>query len=126
MYQTETSELELGLPIAFNYQVKMILARKVANAAHKTVVTGLVGMAVYGLYTIGNQVIEGRGGTESGDHKVSEGGQQKGGFFNMLRERADEEYKKVDDIKHRDWYDKDDDSYLDKIPKPEDYTPKRR
>ena len=41
----------------------------------------------------------------------------------MLREQYENEYKKYFDTGHRDWYDKDDNSYLEKVPKPQDYQP---
>ena len=78
------------------------------------------------------------------------------GFIQMLRDKANDEYKKYYKIDHREWYDKDvstvkrlflffppachltcilifillhclkDDSYLKQIPKPEEYAPKKK
>lgn len=41
----------------------------------------------------------------------------------MLRDKYAEEYEKYWDTGHRDWYDKEDDSYLKKLPRPQDYQP---
>jgi hypothetical protein len=41
----------------------------------------------------------------------------------MLRDKYAEEYAKYFDTGSRDWYDKDDDSYLKKLPRPQDYQP---
>ena len=100
----------------------MAIARKLADTAHKTFVTGLLGLFGFGAYTITGQVLEGTGG---GSAAQSTREHPQKGFIDMLRSKVDEEYKKAHDINHRDWYDKDDDSYLKKLPKPEDYAPKR-
>jgi len=88
--------------------------RKAADIAHKTVVTGLFGLFGYGLVKIGSQLTESKKGGE----------QPQAGFIEMLRNKADEEYKKRFDTGHREWYSKDDDSYLKQIPRPEEYSPK--
>mmetsp|Transcript_8715 Transcript_8715/g.11684 ORF Transcript_8715/g.11684 Transcript_8715/m.11684 type:complete len:95 (-) Transcript_8715:91-375(-) len=90
--------------------------RKVADIAHKTTVTGLFGFFGYGLYGITNQVLEHQGFKDSHPQE---------GFIQMLRDKCAEEYAKYYDIGHRDWYDKNDDSYLKKLPRPEDYQGKK-
>ena len=82
----------------------MSFARKAADVAHKATASTLFGLFGFGIYTITGQVMTGRSdGTE--EHPQA-------GFINMLRTKAEEEYKKFYDIDHRDWYDKDDNSYL--------------
>ena len=44
----------------------------------------------------------------------------------MLKDKAAEEYAKYYRTDHREWYDKDDNSYLKQIPKPEEYAPKKK
>eukprot|EP00553_Chaetoceros_curvisetus_P007448 CAMPEP_0204624012 /NCGR_PEP_ID=MMETSP0717-20131115/9781_1 /ASSEMBLY_ACC=CAM_ASM_000666 /TAXON_ID=230516 /ORGANISM="Chaetoceros curvisetus" /LENGTH=73 /DNA_ID=CAMNT_0051639277 /DNA_START=111 /DNA_END=332 /DNA_ORIENTATION=+ len=73
------------------------------------------------MYQIGSAVTEkSRGGAGNNDEHPQ------AGFIDMLRNKASEEYKKYYKIDHREWYDKDDDSYLKQIPKPEEYQPKRK
>ena len=98
----------------------MTILSRVADAAHKTAVTGLFGTFCFGMYIVTNQVTEGRSNSsEPAEHPQA-------GFINMLRTKAEEEYKKYYKIDHREWYDKDDDSYLKQIPRPEEYAPKKR
>lgn len=57
---------------------------------------------------------------------LSNGQQQRehlqAGFIQMLRDKYVEKYNiKHFDTGSRDWYDKDDDLYLKKLPRPEDY-----
>lgn len=107
---------------------------RIADAAHKVAVTGLFGTFCFGTYAVTNQVLEGRSGNRTGNGNVNSNGNSNGnteehpqaGFINMLREKAQEEYKKYYKIDHREWYDKDDDSYLKQIPRPEEYAPKKK
>ncbi len=99
----------------------MSILTRVADAAHKTAVTGLFGTFCFGMYVISNQVMEGRSSSSSEPPEHPQAG-----FINMLRTKAEEEYKKYYKIDHREWYDKDDDSYLKQIPRPEEYAPKKK
>ena len=76
----------------------MNAARKVADVAHKTVVTGLFGSFLYVTLSVGNQVYQGNNVRE--EHPQA-------GFIQMLRDKANDEYKKYYKIDHREWYDKD-------------------
>ena len=91
--------------------------RKAADIAHKTTVTGLFGFFGYCVYNITNQVMEGPNSNKS-DHPQE-------GFIETIREKIDEDYKKFHDINHREWYDKNDDSYLKQVPRPKDYELKK-
>lgn len=95
----------------------MSFGTRIADLAQKTVTTSFFGLFVYQAYQLGAQM---RIGTDE-EKKAAVHPQQ--GFIDMLKEQYDEEYKKYFDTGHRDWYDKDDNSYLDKVPKPKDYQP---
>lgn len=82
---------------------------KAADVVHKTAVLGLVSLFGFQLYQIGRNAYHGI--DHSQPHPQKE-------YVNTLREKVHEDYKKHDDISHRDWYDKDDDSYLKNAPKP--------
>mmetsp|Transcript_12939 Transcript_12939/g.18471 ORF Transcript_12939/g.18471 Transcript_12939/m.18471 type:complete len:99 (+) Transcript_12939:38-334(+) len=97
-----------------------MIAKKIADTVHKTTVTGLFGLFGLGLYNISRQVSEGKNGGNA-----SSAEQTQAGFLSMIQKKAEEEYKKYYDIKHREWYDKDDSSYLKQIPRPDDYTPRK-
>mmetsp|Transcript_28423 Transcript_28423/g.43530 ORF Transcript_28423/g.43530 Transcript_28423/m.43530 type:complete len:97 (+) Transcript_28423:131-421(+) len=92
--------------------------QRIADVAHKSVVTGLFSYFAYTTFQVGTAVIGGSNQVEQ-EHPQA-------GFIQMLRDKASEEYKKYYKIDHREWYDKDDDSYLKQIPKPEEYQPKRK
>mmetsp|Transcript_8176 Transcript_8176/g.14989 ORF Transcript_8176/g.14989 Transcript_8176/m.14989 type:complete len:95 (+) Transcript_8176:135-419(+) len=94
----------------------MSFLQKAANVAHKTTVSGLFGLLCFGMYNLTGQVIEGASSNKSSNSQA--------GFIKTLRDKAAEEYAKYYDISHREWYDKDDDSYLKKLPKPKDYQDK--
>mmetsp|Transcript_13567 Transcript_13567/g.13148 ORF Transcript_13567/g.13148 Transcript_13567/m.13148 type:complete len:95 (+) Transcript_13567:191-475(+) len=94
----------------------MSMLRKAADVAHKTTVTGLFGFFGYCLYNIGNQVIE-------GPNRQSEHPQA--GFLDTIRNKIDEEYKKYYEIDQREWYEKEDDSYLKQIPRRKDFETKK-
>lgn len=70
-------------------------------------------------------MIEGRTGVPGANNTQQQQQQQhpQEGFIQMLRDKYEEEYTKYFDTGHRDWYDKDDKSYLDNVPKPKDYQP---
>mmetsp|Transcript_9634 Transcript_9634/g.14191 ORF Transcript_9634/g.14191 Transcript_9634/m.14191 type:complete len:101 (+) Transcript_9634:154-456(+) len=98
----------------------MNAAKRIADVAHKTVVVGLFGGFAYTAANITGAMVEGqtgRGAVKKQEHPQS-------GFIQMLKDKAEEEYKKYYKIDHREWYDKDDDSYLKQVPKPADYAPK--
>jgi len=100
----------------------MSVFARAADVAHKTAVTGLFGVFCFGTYTVTNQVIQGK--NEDRNNDIEDHPQA--GFINMLKSKAEEEYKKYYKIDHREWYDKDDDSYLKQIPRPEEYAPKKK
>ncbi len=81
-----------------------ILSR-VADVAHKATVTGLFGVFCFGGYTVTNQIMEGKDGGNGNNSEPAEHPQA--GFINMLKTKAEEEYKKYYKIDHREWYDKD-------------------
>ena len=86
---------------------------------HKTVATGLFGMTGFGLYTVTNQALEGKT-VEKKEERLQTG------FLQMIRSKAEEEYRKYYDIDHREWYDKDDNSYLKQLSKPEEYASEKK
>ncbi|KAL9191000.1 hypothetical protein ACHAXT_000706 [Thalassiosira profunda] len=93
----------------------MSFTTRLADVAHKTFVTGCFGFFGYQAYQLGGAMIAGRDAPEQENPHA--------GFIQMVRDQYDQEYKKYFDTGHRDWYDKDDNSYLDKVPKPRDYQP---
>mmetsp|Transcript_24383 Transcript_24383/g.53897 ORF Transcript_24383/g.53897 Transcript_24383/m.53897 type:complete len:103 (-) Transcript_24383:178-486(-) len=95
--------------------------QKAANFAHKATITGLVLYSGYAAYNLTGQVMEGASGNSKSETAVH----PQAGFIDTIREKAKEEYAKYYDIDHREWYDKDDDSYLKKLPRPgKDYQEK--
>eukprot|EP00571_Detonula_confervacea_P017822 CAMPEP_0172297674 /NCGR_PEP_ID=MMETSP1058-20130122/605_1 /TAXON_ID=83371 /ORGANISM="Detonula confervacea, Strain CCMP 353" /LENGTH=92 /DNA_ID=CAMNT_0013006849 /DNA_START=175 /DNA_END=453 /DNA_ORIENTATION=- len=86
--------------------------------AQKTITTTFFGLFCYQAYQLGAQM---RIGTD--EAKKAEWEHPQAGFIQMLRDKYDEEYEKYFDTGHRDWYDKDDDSWKEKLPKPQDYQP---
>merc|ERR1711957_952117 len=99
--------------------IKMSLAQRTADVAQKTVSTGLFAFFSYGLYNISNQLVEGTNTNKQVGVTSVEG---QAGFFQMLKNKAKDGYNKYYDTNHREWYDKDDDSYLKQIPKQSEYT----
>mmetsp|Transcript_19832 Transcript_19832/g.24460 ORF Transcript_19832/g.24460 Transcript_19832/m.24460 type:complete len:99 (+) Transcript_19832:143-439(+) len=95
------------------------IGKRAADIAHKTAVTGLFGVFCVGTFTVINQVVSGKDEDRVNEHPQA-------GFIDMLKTKAEEEYKKYYKIDHREWYDKDDDSYLKQIPRPEEYAPKKK
>lgn len=95
--------------------------QKAANFAHKATITALVGYSAYAAYNLTGQVLEGA----SDSSKDEKAAHPQAGFIDTIREKAKEEYAKYYDIGHREWYDKEDDSYLKKLPRPgKDYQEK--
>ena len=78
---------------------------RIADVVHKTAVTGLFGTFCYGSYVVYNQVRGGSGNSGDNGRELQEHPQA--GFINMLKTKAEEEYKKYYKIDHREWYDKD-------------------
>ena len=81
----------------------MSVFARIADVVHKTATTGLFGVFCFGTYTVTRQVIEGKSDGNNGapaEHPQA-------GFINMLKTKAEEEYKKYYKIDHREWYDKD-------------------
>lgn len=92
--------------------------RKIADVMHKTFVTGIFGTFVYLGVGVTAQLYEGT----KGDSKNQQQAQHpQAGFIQTIKAKAEEEYKKYYDIDKREWYNKDDDSYLKQVPKLEDY-----
>ena len=73
--------------------------QRIADVAHKSVVTGLFASFAYTTFQVGTAVIGGSDQVEQ-EHPQA-------GFIQMLRDKASEEYKKYYKIDHREWYDKD-------------------
>mmetsp|Transcript_1277 Transcript_1277/g.2778 ORF Transcript_1277/g.2778 Transcript_1277/m.2778 type:complete len:100 (-) Transcript_1277:457-756(-) len=94
----------------------MSFATRAADLAHKTVVSSFIGLFCYQAYQLQYQMRIGTDEAKKREHPQA-------GFIQMLRDKYDEEYKKYYDTGHRDWYDKDDDSYLKNLPRPQDYQP---
>ena len=93
---------------------------KAANFAHKATIGGLVAYTGYAAYNLTGQVMEGTGGSKASGEEHPQAG-----FIATIRERAQEEYKKYYDIGHREWYDKDDESWKKDLPRPgKDYRQK--
>ena len=87
---------------------------KVIDVAHKASVLGLFSLFSFQLYQIGRNAYQGIDHTKRNQQQTPEKE-----YLDTLREKVDEDYKKHYDIDHRDWYEKDDDSYLKNIPKPQ-------
>lgn len=94
----------------------MSFATRIADVAHKTVVSTCFGLFLYQGYQLGTQMMIGTDEAKKREHPQA-------GFIQMLRDKYDEEYEKYFDTGHRDWYDKDDNSHLKGIPRPQDYQP---
>lgn len=82
---------------------------KVVDVAHKATVVGLFSLFSFQLYQIGRNAYQGI------DHSKTLQPQKE--YIEVLRVKAEEDYKKHYDISHRDWYEKDDNSFLDNAPK---------
>lgn len=104
----------------------MAMFKRIADVAHKTVVTGLFATFCYTTFTVTGQVIEGYSSSRGGGNNKQDDEHPQAGFIQMLKDKAAEEYQKYYRTDHREWYDKDDDSYLKNLPKPEDYAPKKK
>jgi hypothetical protein len=94
----------------------MSFATKLADMAHKAVVTTCLGLFTFQAYQLVTQLRIGTDEIKKKEHPQA-------GFIQMLRDKYAEEYEKYWDTGHRDWYDKGDDSYLKKVPRPQDYQP---
>ncbi len=94
----------------------MSFATRMADVAHKAVVTTCLSLFAFQAYQLGTNMMIGTDEMKKKEHPQR-------AFIQMLRDKYDEEYKHYFDTGHRDWYDKDDDSYLKKVPKPQDYQP---
>ena len=83
------------------------LPSKVANIAQKTVVLGAVSMVGYHCYQIASNVTQGM-----------QNKPQESTYFEEVQKKVDEEYDtKYGKTDKRDWYDKDDQSYLKDVPR---------
>jgi hypothetical protein len=93
---------------------------RAANFAHKATIGVLVAYTGYAACNLAGQVLEGTGGSKEDGKEHPQAG-----FIATIRERAQEEYKKYYDIGHREWYDKDDESWKKDLPRPgKDYREK--
>ena len=105
----------------------MSITTKIADVLHKSIVTTAFGLFCYQGYQLGSMMIQGRRDDGPGGANTQQQQQQQQhpqeGFIQMLRDKYQEEYTKYFDTGHRDWYDKDDNSFLEKVPKPKDYQP---
>ncbi|KAL7430692.1 hypothetical protein ACHAXM_002314 [Skeletonema potamos] len=101
----------------------MSFTTKIADFLHKSVVTTFFGLFCYQGYQLGSKMIQGRTGDGPETNNTQQQQHPQEGFIQMLRDKYQEEYTKYFDTGHRDWYDKDDNSFLDKVPKPKDYQP---
>jgi hypothetical protein len=81
----------------------MSAVKRIADGAHKVVVTGLFGTFCYTSYAVTSQLFQGK--DDNTNAKDVEHPQA--GFIQMLRDKAAEEYKKYYKTDHREWYDKD-------------------
>ncbi|KAL7472446.1 hypothetical protein ACHAXS_012778 [Conticribra weissflogii] len=92
----------------------MSITTKVADFAHKAFVTTAFGFFCFQAVNLGGMMIAGQNDGKPKEHPQA-------GFIQMLKDKYAEEYSKYFDTGHRDWYDKDDNSYLKKLPRPQDY-----
>ena len=90
---------------------------KAANFAHKVTIGALVGYTGYAAYHLTGQVLEGAGVGPVGSKGGGEEHPQ-AGFIATIRKKAQDEYEKYYDIGHREWYDKDDESWKKNLPRP--------
>ena len=90
---------------------------KAANFAHKVTIGALVGYTGYAAYHLTGQVLEGTGVGPVGSKGGGEEHPQ-AGFIATIRKKAQDEYEKYYDIGHREWYDKDDESWKKNLPRP--------
>jgi|EP00970_Alexandrium_tamarense_P008688 hypothetical protein len=101
----------------------MSFASRLADLAHKGFVSAAFGFFCWNAAQLGSLMIEGANNSNSPNGGPPAQEHPQAGFIQMLRDKYDEEYTKYFDTGHRDWYDKDDDSYLKKLPRPQDYQP---
>ena len=92
----------------------MSFATKIADIAHKVTVTGAFGLFCYQAFHLGGMMLAGKDDGTKKEHPQA-------GFIQMLRDKYEEEYATYFDTGHRNWYDKEDNSYLKKMPRPQDY-----
>jgi hypothetical protein len=86
----------------------MSALQKVANVAQKGAVLGLLGMLGYHSWQITSNMTQGRVQHETMDMN----------YFEEQQKVVEEEYKdKYGKTDKRDWYDKDDNSYLKNVPR---------
>mmetsp|Transcript_32041 Transcript_32041/g.47660 ORF Transcript_32041/g.47660 Transcript_32041/m.47660 type:complete len:96 (-) Transcript_32041:1521-1808(-) len=82
--------------------------QKLADVAHRGVVLGLLSVTGFQAWQIYKNV---RIGITADTMELQEN------FIKTVQEKADEEYKKKHKIDHRDWYEKEDNSYLKSAPR---------
>eukprot|EP00579_Thalassiosira_antarctica_P008594 CAMPEP_0201882484 /NCGR_PEP_ID=MMETSP0902-20130614/14038_1 /ASSEMBLY_ACC=CAM_ASM_000551 /TAXON_ID=420261 /ORGANISM="Thalassiosira antarctica, Strain CCMP982" /LENGTH=98 /DNA_ID=CAMNT_0048411019 /DNA_START=185 /DNA_END=481 /DNA_ORIENTATION=+ len=93
----------------------MSFTTRIADLAQKTVVSTFFGLFLYQGFQLGGQMWIGAVDPKK-EHPQA-------GFIQMIRDKYDEEYEKYFDTGHRDWYDKDDNSHLNGLKRPQDYQP---
>ena len=87
---------------------------RLADAAHKVAIVGLMGMAGYHVAQITRNVRQGQHVPDQVDST----------YFKKVDDKIKEEFEtKYGKTNYRDWYDKDDDSYRKNVPRP---NPPRR
>ena len=85
---------------------------RAANMTQKTVVVGLLGMFSYHTFQITKNVVVGIGGGTT-QHET-----MKSTYFDDVKKQVEEEYQtNYGRTDKRDWYDKDDQSYLQGVPR---------
>jgi hypothetical protein len=86
----------------------MGFAQKAADLAHKGVVFGLGSLFLFQVYQVGTNAYHGVDGKK--EHPQES-------YLQTLKQKADEAYSTYYKVDHRDWYDKDDQSYLKDAPR---------
>mmetsp|Transcript_3817 Transcript_3817/g.4405 ORF Transcript_3817/g.4405 Transcript_3817/m.4405 type:complete len:101 (+) Transcript_3817:195-497(+) len=79
------------------------------DVLQKGAVLGLFSVFGFQVYQIGRNLY----------HGIDYDNHPQKAYVEQLRDKAEEEYNNYHKIDQRDWYDKDDNSYLDNAPKPD-------
>jgi hypothetical protein len=92
----------------------MTVFQKAADVAQKGTVLGILGFCGFQLYQI---VTKTSGGFDTSKHN-SPPKNPTTAYVDEIRDKAAEDYKNYWKVDHRDWYDKDDNSHLKNVPRP--------